>query len=90
MTLADYPTWIEQAVCASVDPEAFYPHKGGSTRQVKKVCASCDVRAECLEWALDHGERWGVWGGFSERERRVIEHDDKKRADVFAELRGAA
>src|SRR6185437_10330418 len=65
--------WQDQALCAQTDPEAFYPEKGGSTREAKRVCRSCEVRAECLEYALDHHERFGIWGGMSERERRQLE-----------------
>jgi len=64
--------WQEQALCAQTDPEAFFPEKGGSTREAKRVCASCDVRAECLDYALGNDERFGIWGGLSERERRKI------------------
>ena len=46
--------------------------KGGSTREAKRVCLSCDVRSECLEYALAHDERFGIWGGLSERERRRL------------------
>ena len=62
----------DRALCAQTDPEAFFPEKGGSTREAKKVCRSCEVRAECLEYALEHDERFGIWGGLSERERRRI------------------
>ncbi len=68
--------WQEQALCAQTDPEAFFPEKGGSTREAKKVCLACDVRGECLEYALANDERFGIWGGLSERERRKL----KKRA----------
>jgi len=68
--------WQERALCAQTDPEAFFPEKGGSTREAKRVCVSCDVRAECLEYALLHDERFGIWGGLSERERRKL----KRRA----------
>jgi WhiB family redox-sensing transcriptional regulator len=50
-------SWQERALCAQTDPEAFFPEKGGSTREAKRVCLSCEVRAECLEYALAHGER---------------------------------
>ncbi len=43
--------WQDQALCAQTDPEAFFPEKGGSTREAKRVCRSCEVRAECLEYA---------------------------------------
>ncbi|CAN5252006.1 hypothetical protein BH09ACT8_BH09ACT8_63350 [soil metagenome] len=64
--------WPSRAVCSQTDPEAFYPEKGGSTKDAKKVCVGCPVRSECLQWALDHDERYGVWGGLSERERRRL------------------
>jgi len=64
--------WQERALCAQTDPEAFFPEKGGSTREAKKVCTGCDVRSECLEYALAHDERFGIWGGLSERERRKL------------------
>nr|WP_272902483.1 WhiB family transcriptional regulator [Brevibacterium daeguense] len=64
--------WQDQALCAQTDPEAFFPEKGGSTREAKRVCASCDVRAQCLEYALENDERFGIWGGLSERERRRL------------------
>jgi WhiB family redox-sensing transcriptional regulator len=68
--------WQERALCAQTDPEAFFPEKGGSTREAKRVCMSCDVRPECLSYALANDERFGIWGGLSERERRRV----KKRA----------
>lgn len=64
--------WQEQALCAQTDPEAFFPEKGGSTREAKKVCLSCEVRVDCLEYALEQDERFGIWGGLSERERRRL------------------
>lgn len=64
--------WREKSLCAQTDPEAFHPEKGGSTREAKKVCLSCEVREECLQWALDNNERYGIWGGLSERERRKL------------------
>ncbi len=64
--------WQERALCAQTDPEAFFPEKGGSTREAKKICESCPVRAECLSYALEHDERFGIWGGLSERERRRL------------------
>ncbi|WP_324615158.1 WhiB family transcriptional regulator [Nesterenkonia sedimenti] len=68
--------WQVDALCAQTDPEAFFPEKGGSTRDAKKVCAACTVKQECLDYALANDERFGIWGGLSERERRKL----KKRA----------
>lgn len=64
--------WQADALCAQTDPEAFFPEKGGSTREAKKICQQCDVSAECLEYALANDERFGIWGGLSERERRRL------------------
>ena len=64
--------WQDRALCAQTDPEAFFPEKGGSTREAKRVCLSCEVRAECLDYALAKDERFGIWGGLSERERRRV------------------
>ncbi|MEZ2121510.1 MULTISPECIES: WhiB family transcriptional regulator [unclassified Corynebacterium] len=64
--------WQEQALCAETDPEAFFPDKGGSTREAKRICQACGVRDECLEYALENDERFGIWGGLSERERRRL------------------
>jgi WhiB family redox-sensing transcriptional regulator len=64
--------WQDRALCAQTDPEAFFPEKGGSTREAKRVCRACEVRTECLEYALEHDERFGIWGGMSERERRRL------------------
>lgn len=64
--------WQADALCAQTDPESFFPEKGGSTRDAKKICASCEVRGECLEYALSNDERFGIWGGLSERERRKL------------------
>jgi WhiB family redox-sensing transcriptional regulator len=66
------PEWHERALCAQTDPEAFFPEKGGSTREAKRICSGCEVRAECLDYALAHDERFGIWGGLSERERRRL------------------
>lgn len=68
--------WQERALCAQTDPEAFFPEKGGSTREAKRICQGCEVQTECLEYALAHDERFGIWGGLSERERRKM----RKRA----------
>ncbi|KQO62152.1 WhiB family transcriptional regulator [Curtobacterium sp. Leaf261] len=69
-------SWQADSLCAQTDPEAFFPEKGGSTREAKKICVSCEVRAQCLEYALLNDERFGIWGGMSERERRKL----RKRA----------
>src|ERR1700754_351723 len=68
----DDDQWQERGLCAQTDPEAFFPEKGGSTREAKRICLGCEVRDRCLEYALAHDERFGIWGGLSERERRRL------------------
>ncbi|MEQ7008435.1 WhiB family transcriptional regulator [Actinopolymorpha sp. B17G11] len=60
-----------QPTCAG-DPEEWFPEKGQSTKVAKRFCGDCPFRADCLLTALVGEERHGVWGGASERERRVI------------------
>jgi len=64
--------WRLLGTCRQVDPELWYPDKGASVKDPKRVCRSCPVRDQCLEYAMDHDERYGVWGGLSERERRRL------------------
>lgn len=64
--------WQENANCLGVDPDLFFPERGASTREAKAVCRGCEVRVECLEYALAYGEKFGIWGGLSERERRRV------------------
>ncbi len=71
----DALAWQSDALCAQTDPEAFFPEKGGSTRDAKRICTSCEVRDQCLEYALANDERFGIWGGLSERERRKLKRD---------------
>ena len=68
----DEDQWQERALCAQTDPEAFFPEKGGSTREAKRICLGCEVKDSCLDYALANDERFGIWGGLSERERRRL------------------
>lgn len=68
----DDDPWQAEALCAQTDPDEFFPERGSSARPAKSVCAQCPVRQECLEYALEHDERFGIWGGMSESERRRI------------------
>lgn len=63
--------WQDRALCATTDPEVFFPHDKSPDGDAKSVCLSCRVREQCLEYALEHDERFGVWGGLSARERRL-------------------
>ena len=77
--------WQAQANCMGVDPDLFFPERGGSTREAKEVCRGCVVREDCLEYALANGEKFGIWGGMSERERRRV-----RRARALSQRQAAS
>ena len=64
--------WMLKARCRGVNPTDFFPSDGTGVISAQHVCDGCTVRAECLEYALEHQIEHGVWGGASERERRRI------------------
>ncbi|MPZ90254.1 MAG: WhiB family transcriptional regulator [Actinobacteria bacterium] len=64
--------WQSAARCSEVDPEIFFPERGGSSKAARAVCSGCPVRVQCLEYALNNKEQFGIWGGTSERERRRL------------------
>lgn len=64
--------WMLRGNCAQVGGDTWHPEKGGNTLAAKVVCRRCPVKAECLAYALERDERFGVWGGMSERERRAL------------------
>ena len=67
--------WQDLANCLGVDADLFFPERGASTREAKEVCRGCVVREDCLEFAIANGEKFGIWGGLSERERRRIRRE---------------
>lgn len=67
----DGPDWQSQGACRGRDPDLFFPGEGQmSQRFAKAVCRECMVRDECLEYALETDQAFGVWGGMGERERK--------------------
>jgi len=77
--------WRDKAACRGLDPEIFFPERGDSLTlaSARAVCRDCDVQVECLEYALDYGERMGVWGGTSERDRQKIRK--RRAAEAYRE-----
>jgi WhiB family redox-sensing transcriptional regulator len=74
--------WQDFANCKGADPDLFFPERGASTRQAKSICRECSVREECLEFAIVSSEKFGIWGGLSERERRKIRKERQIAATV--------
>ncbi len=67
--------WQDLANCRGADPDLFFPERGASTRTAKAICRECTVRVDCLEFAIVSSEKFGIWGGLSERERRKIRRE---------------
>jgi WhiB family transcriptional regulator, redox-sensing transcriptional regulator len=72
--------WRSKAACQGLDPEIFYPLDDEESHEAKAVCATCSVREACLEHALGHREKDGVWGGATERERRRMIRQRRRTA----------
>ncbi len=71
----DELSWQDYANCRGADADLFFPERGASTRRAKSICRACEVRVECLEYAIANSEKFGIWGGLSERERRRIRRE---------------
>ncbi|MDP3983918.1 MAG: WhiB family transcriptional regulator [Acidimicrobiia bacterium] len=71
--------WQDYANCRGADADLFFPERGASTRKAKAICNACDVKDQCLDYAIVNGEKFGIWGAMSERERRRV-----RRARIVA------
>lgn len=72
MILPQPEPWMADAACAQVDPELWFPIKGGDSRPAKRICLEhCPVRELCLAYALENDEQ-GVWGGLSRNQRKAL------------------
>jgi len=83
-------SWQDLANCLGIDPDLFFPERGASTREAKEVCRGCVVQDACLEFALANGEKFGIWGGMSERERRRIRRQRALARAAAASARSAS
>lgn len=78
--------WMADGACRNYPAAAFFPSDGVGVDSARKICATCSVQEQCLEYALENRIDHGVWGGSSERERRRIL---KRRRDAAAASRAA-
>lgn len=78
LRVATREDWVADAACRGMNAELFYPGRGDSTAAARAACASCPVSAQCLEYALRIGEKHGIWGNTSERERRALRRQIRK------------
>jgi len=65
----DRYTWQEDSACRGVEPEVFFPVSEDDAWRAKEICGVCTVKAQCLVFSLENRERYGVWGGVTEKER---------------------
>ena len=70
--ITDERPWAVFAACRDATAEWFFPQDEASRRRRLAVCARCPVRVECLDYALEAREVFGVWGGMTERRRRAL------------------
>ncbi len=76
------PAWTDEANCKGAEADLFFPDRGASTRKAKAICRACSVQDECLEYAVENSEKFGIWGGLSERERRRIKRQRTEEFDI--------
>lgn len=81
---------MDEALCAQTDPEIFFPDKGGSTKNAKRICGGYDVKQDCLEYALRTGQTVGIWGGLSPRQLRKQPGFRAREKDTDVEVEVAA
>ena len=67
--------WMDQALCREVDYELFFPEGGGGSKNARKICAKCEVKTQCLDYALTFPHMIGIWGGTSEKQRRKMKQE---------------
>jgi WhiB family redox-sensing transcriptional regulator len=65
--------WQDRAACFGIDPDVFFPVSEDEAGTALAFCGGCRIREECLAWALKNGERYGVWGGLTEQQRRRVQ-----------------
>lgn len=68
----DIPEWVDDALCSQVDPELFFPEQGESSAMAKRICGMCDVREQCLKYAVETCQMDGIWSGVGPKTRERI------------------
>lgn len=82
------PTWTAHAACRGMGTEIFYPTQGEPIAAAVAICQTCSVRSDCLEYALDNVELFGIWGAQPERRRRILRR--RRRAELSIDDESAA
>jgi hypothetical protein len=81
--------WTARARCAETDPEIFFPPADDPATEVQRICAQCPVREDCLAYAIDADEQYGIWGGLDPRQRQNLRRR-QRTARAADKRKGAA
>lgn len=71
--------WQQDGACRGLDVEIFFPAHGEDTSRPKAICGMCQVRVRCLAYAIAHGERFGIWGGLTAKERARLGAEERAK-----------
>jgi WhiB family redox-sensing transcriptional regulator len=82
--------WSADALCASVDPELFFPPGDQPATEARQICAGCAVRGECLAYAVIADEPFGIWGGLGPQERHTLRRQLQRRGELPSPDAGSA
>lgn len=74
----DQRNWTDSANCKDMDKSMFFPSTVGGIKLAKRVCSTCPVSAECLQYAVDNELTYGVWGGLGETDREKLARDARR------------
>jgi hypothetical protein len=75
--LPSYPEWHRDALCAEIGGNSWFPEKGDTAQDARKICVRCPVRQECLDYALENADLTGIWGATSEWERKRMRRGEE-------------
>jgi WhiB family redox-sensing transcriptional regulator len=67
--------WTDQAACRGTETEIFFPATPDEEAEALSICATCPVRAQCLDYAVRNRETYGIWGGTTPEQRRRMRRE---------------
>jgi len=82
--------WAAGALCASIDPELFFPPGDNPATEARQICAGCPVQCECLAYSVIADEPFGIWGGLDHNERRTLRRQLQRRGELPSPAPGGA
>lgn len=72
-------TWENDTLCSPLNAELFFPEEHQSHREAKKICHACPVSQDCLDYALEANEKFGIWGGLNQTERKKLKRKSARQ-----------